>query len=206
MLEIFDPIYKSIIDDIEIDRGDCDVLASVFETYLPQLELGAVIDLDEAATKAINEYYKTDFCSEKKIARLRLRIPMDDLPYKIHTNRELKLMLEGKKPLAAFCDAYLLGSPQIEFDIEKAFEKYVNDGLFINGEFHLNDEPNAVRWVLYALKSEAWRIDAFRLLKMTAQKSGWNEGFERMEGSLLGYEDWQSDIYIRDIFYRKKIS
>lgn len=31
---------------------------------------------------------------------------------------------------------------------------------------------------------------------MAASKSGWSEGFERMHGSLLGYEDWQNDAHI----------
>ena len=38
------------------------------------------------------------------------------------------------------------------------------------------------------------------LLMDNAAKSGWSEGLERMQGSLLGYEDWQNDIYIEKIF------
>ena len=52
------------------------------------------------------------------------------------------------------------------------------------------------RRVLYALPGEQWRIDAFLLLWKTAEKAGWGEGFERLEGSLLGYEDWQNDAFI----------
>lgn len=47
-----------------------------------------------------------------------------------------------------------------------------------------------------ALPQEAWRIDAYLLLGATAEKSGWNAGFERMEGSLLGYEGWHNDIHM----------
>lgn len=43
---------------------------------------------------------------------------------------------------------------------------------------------------------EVWRIEAYLLLWATAEKSGWNAGFERMEGSLLGYEDWQNDVHL----------
>jgi hypothetical protein len=42
------------------------------------------------------------------------------------------------------------------------------------------------------------------LLKKTAQMCGWNEGFERMEGTLLGYTDEQNDIYI-EMIYRNHI-
>jgi hypothetical protein len=38
------------------------------------------------------------------------------------------------------------------------------------------------------------------MLQDTAAKSGWNEGFERMQGSLLGYEDWQNDIFIEQCY------
>ena len=58
----------------------------------------------------------------------------------------------------------------------------------------------AARIVMYALPHQEWRIDAMILLLETAAKSGWSEGFERMQGSLLGYEDRQNDIYIERIF------
>ena len=50
--------------------------------------------------------------------------------------------------------------------------------------------------VLYALPEESWRINAYILLLKTSKKSGWSEGFERMEGSLLGYTDEQNDAYL----------
>jgi hypothetical protein len=43
--------------------------------------------------------------------------------------------------------------------------------------------------VFYALPGQEWRIEALILLLKTAEVTGWNEGFERMERSLLGYED-----------------
>jgi hypothetical protein len=58
-----------------------------------------------------------------------------------------------------------------------------------------------MRRVLYALRGEEWRIDAYILMRKTADKSGWNEGFERLEGSLLGYLDWQNDFHIEQ--YRR---
>ena len=33
-------------------------------------------------------------------------MPSNDLPYEIHTNRELEFMLYREKPLAHFSDAY----------------------------------------------------------------------------------------------------
>jgi hypothetical protein len=54
--------------------------------------------------------------------------------------------------------------------------------------------------VLYALLGEEWRIDAYILLWDVAGKSGWNEGLERLEGRLLGYEVWQCDFQVKNYF------
>jgi len=34
------------------------------------------------------------------------------------------------------------------------------------------------------------------MLRAAAAKSGWSEGFERLEGALLGYEEWQTDAHL----------
>jgi hypothetical protein len=57
---------------------------------------------------------------------------------------------------------------------------------------------------ILALPGEQWRIDAYLLLWKAAEKSGWNEGFERLEGTLLGYEDWQNDYHIEHFFRKIK--
>jgi len=57
-----------------------------------------------------------------------------------------------------------------------------------------------MRIVMYALPHQEWRINAMTLLIDSAAKSGWSEGFERIQGSLLGYEDWQNDIFIEKIY------
>jgi hypothetical protein len=50
---------------------------------------------------------------------------------------------------------------------------------------------------MYAKKQEEWRIEAYILLRNTWKKSGWSEALERMEDSLLGYEEWQNDFHIQ---------
>ena len=47
---------------------------------------------------------------------------------------------------------------------------------------------------------QEWRINAIALLMDSAAKCGWSEGFERVHGALLGYEDWQNDIFIEKIY------
>lgn len=41
-------------------------------------------------------------------------------------------------------------------------------------------------------------------LLQTACKTGWDESLERMEGSLLGYEEWQIDPYFSALNVREK--
>jgi hypothetical protein len=88
---------------------------------------------------------------------------------------------------------------------EREFEPHVASGLIVKREVieppaadarPIKGQRRGSRRVLYALRGEEWRINAYLLLQKTASKSGWNEGFERMEGSLLGYEDWQNDFHI----------
>ena len=120
-------------------------------------------------------------------------------PYLIHTNRELAMMLEGKKPLAAFCDVHPKNH-DAEVIPEQDFAPYVKTGTFIKREHITAGSPHGTRRVLYALPNEEWRINAYLLLWETAEKVGWNEGFERMEGRLLGYDEWQNDFHIDNRF------
>jgi hypothetical protein len=55
------------------------------------------------------------------------------------------------------------------------------------------------RTVYYTRKGEEWRIPAWKLISKASRKSGWNENFERLEGMLFGYEDWQNDWWIEHL-------
>jgi hypothetical protein len=37
-----------------------------------------------------------------------------------------------------------------------------------------------------------------KLIWRAAEAAGWNEHFERLEGMLFGYEDWQNDWWIEE--------
>ena len=129
---------------------------------------------------------------------------VDPLPYELHTNRELEFMLNRGKPLAHFSDAY---PSDVDGQIipELAFAPYVQAGRFVMREYVEPlrrpapiDHPHVrgIRHVFYAQSSEAWRIDAFIMMTAAAAKAGWSEGFERLQGSLLGYLEWQTDIHL----------
>lgn len=116
-------------------------------------------------------------------------------PYIIHTGAELELMLQDKKPLAAFCDSFASSFDEAIIP-EQAFAPHVESGRFVKRVSVVGELPNQLRRVLYALPQEARRIDAYLLMWSLAEKTGWNETLERMEGHLLGYEDWQCDFHI----------
>lgn len=128
----------------------------------------------------------------------------ETVPYEVHTNRELEFMLHRGKPLAHFCDAYP-SEPDEEIFPERRFAPYVESGKFTKLEFvevlwgpPLKDHPHVrgIRHLFYARAGEAWRIDAYITMMFAAAKAGWSEGFERLQGSLLGYEEWQIDAHL----------
>jgi hypothetical protein len=129
---------------------------------------------------------------------------VDRPPYELHTDRELEFMLSRGKPLAHFYDDYP-SEPNEEIIPELAFAPYVSEGKFVKRELV---EPlqeagppghahvRGIRHVFYARSAEAWRIDAYIMMRAAAAKAGWSEGFERLQGSLLGYEEWQTDLHL----------
>jgi hypothetical protein len=116
-------------------------------------------------------------------------------PYLVHTGYELPLLLDGRKKLAHISHCY----PPMTFDGEDRFDHWVAKGVLHRTE--IIEEPArgllGYRTVLYTPKGEKWRIPARQLIWDAASKSGgWNDYFERLDGMLLGYEDWQNDWWI----------
>jgi hypothetical protein len=129
---------------------------------------------------------------------------VDHYPYPLHTNRELEFMLERNKPLAHFSDAYD-EEPKEEVFPEISFQPYVASGRFVMRDFVIPDaslanerfpDARGIRHLFYAQAHEAWRIDAFIFMLWAWQKASWSDGFERLEGSLLGYSEWEIDRHM----------
>lgn len=120
---------------------------------------------------------------------------MNELPYQLHTNRELGLMLAGVKPLAMFVDAKDR-FPDVVARYLRLFDRHVAAGSLIRRDHlsgHTQSRAYALHQILFALPSEAWRIDAMIELKVF---STWTDEHERREGELLGYEGWMNDYWI----------
>ena len=127
-----------------------------------------------------------------------------DVPYEIHTGRELEFMLNRGKPLAHFSDYY---PPEPDEDIvpQRAFAPFVSSGLFeMRAVVRLLTGPPPKRapyvrgalHIFYAPPRESWRVDAFLELLDASDRHGWSEEFERREGTLLGYSPAQNDAHI----------
>lgn len=137
---------------------------------------------------------------------------MIDLEAANHTNRELELMLAGRKPLAMFYDEVSV-LPHEDIIPEERFSPHVVRGLLVRGEetytgrFHAPLNRNEkIKYVFFALAEEAWRIPAISLLlRIRYQTGNWqSEEFERMEACLLGYTDeevnaWCDHRFRRDV-------
>jgi len=118
------------------------------------------------------------------------------LPYLVHTNRELGLMLRGMKPLAYFMN--VVGrEPDICIGYWRMFDRHVAVGRLIRREMieALSDQPPlACRKLFYALPGHEWRIDA--MLMLLNEPGAWSDDRERRFGELLGYEQRQNDHWL----------
>lgn len=203
VIEFIKPDTGCVFDDIFLETADVMGLSKIVNDDDSGFHPAGRYPLDAATLGKISEKFAISFKNPLLEAYLRAWRITDGLPYKLHTNRELALMLSGEKPLAVFCQ-WLPANPEFELIPERHFAPYVEAGTLRAFEYFVDDaKARKIRFVLYAAAGEEWRVPAYMLLKMTATKSGWNEGFERMEGSLLGYEDWQNDVYIEQVFYRE---
>jgi hypothetical protein len=118
------------------------------------------------------------------------------LPYLVHTNRELGLMLRGTKPLAYFMDVV---GRELDICIRywRMFDRHVAVGRLIRREVieAIPDLPKLnYRKLFYALPGHEWRVDA--MLTLLNEPGAWSDDRERHFGELLGYEGWQIDYWL----------
>jgi hypothetical protein len=111
------------------------------------------------------------------------------VPYFIHTNYELALMLDGIKPLAVF--SYTASASIID-DVMSRFAPFValNRIDLTEERYPLIDRDGGERIMVdlfYTLPGEAWRIELYRDLLRLMRRGAWNDVCEQMESLLLGY-------------------
>ena len=210
LIEAFDreqwcPVLQAMFP-VDDPQALCAILAGIADDD-PKLEKTYFPDDEELAAIAATFNVSLDTAQldskDLEIRLFRWR-PSRQAPYLTHTGYELPLLLEGRKKLARMSGLY----PPIAFEGEDRFEHWVAKGVLhreeVNEPF---DKPVQAsggetylghRAVYYTPKGEEWRIPASRLIWDASGKSGgWNEYFERLEGMLFGYEDWQNDWWIK---------
>lgn len=147
--------------------------------------------LDPEEFRLVADSYSVEIGRDAKLGELACVSENFRFDPQSHTGRELLLMLAGTKPFAAFVDIHP-SNRKDEIIPESYFEPHVKSGKILKFEhIERQDEKIAqsLRRVMYVLPGEEWRVNAYVMVWKLAHKYGWNEGFERVEGYLLGYED-----------------
>ncbi len=168
----------------------------------PDLEM--FYTLEPADVAAINRHFGLSFDPEGRKTSLYNWTGSSEIPYLVHTGYELVLMLDGRKKFARMSTEY-----PARHKGEDHFDRYVAQGVLhkeVEGEkiaepVRLKDGRllEGFRTAYYTLIGEEWRIPAWKLILNASRKSSWSEDFERLEGMLFGYEDWQNDWWIEDL-------
>ena len=127
--------------------------------------------------------------------RLSARLWIHDLPYEIHTRRELLMMLEGRKPMAVFSF-----NPERENEVEalgfQPFNAHVAAGTFEREVETFQSQGMTQRYVFFTCPGEEWRVKAYMLMVQMRDLHGHDVRFERMEGLLLGYTEAECDLWM----------
>jgi hypothetical protein len=174
----------------------------------PDLDFFYTLEPDELTV--INRTFEVPFDPKGRTTCLYKWTRRREVPYLIHTGYELALLLEGRKQFARMYFEY----PPERHPEEDRFDRYVAQGVLhkevelepfarpIRGKFGQTFE--GVRYAYYTRKGEEWRISAWKLVSKASAKAGWNESFERLDGMLFGYEEWENDWWIADIHKRER--
>ncbi|WP_104664796.1 hypothetical protein [Ensifer adhaerens] len=146
-------------------------------------------------------------------ALLRRPHAIDTTPYLVHTNYELPLMLEGRKPFAFFSDD---PKSPILAETRALFAPHVDAGTFLLDTFELSrmcptttggEKEQRIIYLAYALPGERWRFERFRQRchRLFNNWRPWTDEDEREEGLLLGYTEEQCDWWLENRF-RKPVT
>lgn len=205
ILEIYNTELASVLEDFEVGDIDASQFFDLFGCRTTE-RLGESYVLDDVDIVRIKTHFSfsQDYIGKEFEFVVRSKMWFDELSYKTHTNRELLLMLAGKKPLSVF-------SVDTSFDRsvpEVAFSPYVSSGRIHREEneqsfLRIQSKPT-IKYVYFCDPSETWRIRAHILLMHIFSIEGWSNAFTRIEGALLGYKDSETDEYLQAISNLKR--
>ena len=127
---------------------------------------------------------------------------LTNLPYLIHTNRELGLMLAGKKPLAVFVDGRDR-FPEVVSRYLRLFDRHVASGTITRFDHFSKASWGECHHIFFALPGEEWRFQA--MLDLVFAGEPWTIVQERRQGELLGYDDWMNDHWLTSVHQRSAV-
>jgi hypothetical protein len=211
VLQGFDPVTETVCVEWRVSIDDLDALRKILAPDSdgdPELKMGTYQNLSKRDMRRIGRLCRPPVEPDTIYTAISRPFIFAHVPYMVHTNFELPLMLDGRKPLAVFGSGY----PSDWFDDYLApFEPFVESGQIVR---RIVDRPmphikerrpdlDGIRDVFFALPGEEWRIDAY--IALFENRTGeWNDDLERREGSLLGYDDWQNDWWIEQRVRRRQ--
>jgi len=202
VLELWDDSLRAIVESVVLEVSDERAFEQALGVDLVAMRTDrAAYQLDEHECALLAQLCGASWDMSRGMVSLLAWSQVDGLPYLVHTNRELAMMLAGTKPLAMF---YASEPTDNAWTIpEDVFAPHVASGRFVRRELVWLDErlpegTRGIRFVFYAVAVEAWRIDAFLAMKTAAALSGGHgsEALERLEGALLGYAEWQNEAHL----------
>jgi hypothetical protein len=188
ILRKIDPETDCWLQQCQFEVLDLLELQEIVSTQLP--EPMSSQEIEGSAYSGIVKRYSLPIEEYAEAAELECCSDESLLDPNSHTGRELLLMLKGRKPLAAFVEVFP-DDMGLEIIPERQFELHVREGRIKKYEYHIGmkgSKKRLLRRVLYSITGEEWRFQAHEMLWRSADKHGWKEGFELMEGFLLGYE------------------
>lgn len=205
LLQGFDTVTNTVAVEWRVRINDREALRSILgldTTTDPNLT-HQYDDLSEVERKQIGALCDPPFVPDPMFTGICRSLSVrEEVPYLIHTDFELPLMIDGRKPLSVF----MAGHPSEDWFEEYLgpFEPFVASGQILR---RVVDTPiptikkkqpglDGMRTVFFVLPGHEWRVDSY-VENILNRTGAWNEGLERLQGLLLGYEDWQNDWWIQ---------
>lgn len=197
LLESIDPTTGSWLERKRFDVPDLQHFSAALKLGAIGLNCEYVLDPEDITN--IERTYGVGFDDKSLAVTMVVDRGIQDRRYDeqvSHTGRELLLMLAGKKPFAHFSR---IDRPEEDGIVPEAyFEPHVRSGRIVRQDELVGTTSfGTMRRIYYAVAGQEWRIEAFVALCRLAEQHGWNDGFEKMESYLLGYET-EIDPFVRE--------
>lgn len=198
-VQIVDEDSFIAVEEISLGIWPLDVLSQKIGYEVGDLTPDDFLFLDDEKKNRVEKLFKISLSRDGCDSIMFHWNPSEGLPYRTHSRRELILMKSGEKPLSVFTKM-IPDNPETFLLPKHLFDPLVSSGDLVSRTYceilETNSRFSGIEIILYASAREEWRIEAYMLVRSIARKMGWSEPLTRMEGSLLGYSEWQNDAFM----------